>query len=127
MNRRAFVSGGLSAIIAGSQAPQHQPQSLLTSDRVRATFDADGTIHSMQVKNTGGWEPVEFCAGPFAGPGWADVQLESLAGSTRSFIATADGIRYSLRYQIEGDRLAIIAGLKNQRNSEYAPKPQAWC
>ena len=122
MNRRAFVSGGLSAIIAGSQAPLHPPQLPLTSDSVRAAFDADGTIHSMQVKNTGGWEPMEFCTGAFAGPRWADVQLESIAGSMRSFLATADGIRYSLSYQLEGDRLAIIAGLKNQRNSEYAPK-----
>ena len=76
----------------------------------------------MEVQNAGEWEAVEFCAEPFAGPAFTAAKLESLNGSPTDFAATADGIRYSLRYRLEKDRLAIVAGLKNERSSNYTPK-----
>jgi hypothetical protein len=134
MNRRDFVSKGASAIIAGSQAGRHKllaaqsapaqtdAQWILTGDNIRAGLEADGAIRSMQVKNTGEWEEVEFCRGPFAGPAWADVKMQSVSGSATEFFATNDGIRHPLRYKVEQDRLAIVAGLKNERGSAYTPK-----
>jgi hypothetical protein len=110
MNQRGFVSRDLSAIVAGPQAAQprllaaspawHEPQWLLASDRIGAGLRADGPIHSMGLR-TREWERVEFCVEPFAGPQWANEQLESRAGSASSFVGTADGIRHCLRYRLE--------------------------
>jgi len=132
MNRRDFVSGGLSAIVAGSQAArpkllaattaQDDPKSFLTSKRIRVGLGPDGTIRSMEVKYAGEWEPVEFCTERIAGPVFTGVKLESLTRSPKNFAGTANGIRYSLRYRLQGDRLAIVAALKNERDSDYAPK-----
>jgi hypothetical protein len=88
---------------------------------MRASLGADGTIRAMEVVRGGNWEAVEFCHGPFAGPAWADVKLQSLDGSGSNFAGTMDGVRHSLRYGIEGNRLAIVAGLKNERLTDYAP------
>ncbi len=87
---------------------------------MRVNLGADGTIRAMEVIRGGNWEAVEFCHGPFAGPGWADVKVQSLEGSGSSFAGTVDGVRHSLRYRIEGNRLAIVAGLKNERLTDYA-------
>src|ERR1700691_3180012 len=139
MNRRDFVSKGVSAMVAGSQAARHRllaaestalgsdnhaktvPKWTLASNAMRASLGADGTIHAMEVIRGGNWEAVEFCHGPFAGPAWADVKLQSLDGSGSNFAGTMDGVRHSLRYGIEGNRLAIVAGLKNERLTDYAP------
>jgi hypothetical protein len=126
-------------MVAGSQAARHRllaaestalgsdnhaktvPKWTLASNAMRASLGADGTIHAMEVIRGGNWEAVEFCHGPFAGPAWADVKVQSLEGSGSSFAGTVDGIRHSLRYRIEGNRLAIVAGLKNERLTDYAP------
>ncbi len=89
---------------------------------MRVSFGPHGNIRSLQVKHTGGWEPIEFCAEAFAGPRFTGVNLQSLSGSTKSFAATVNGIRHSLHYQLEGDRLAVVAGLKNERTADYTPK-----
>jgi hypothetical protein len=139
MNRRDFVSKGVSAMVAGSQAarhgllaaqstapaPDHHAQTVpkwtLATHAMRTSLGADGTIRAMEVVRDGNWEAVEFCHGPFAGPAWADVKLHSLEGSGSNFAGTVDGVRHSLRYGIEGNRLAIVAGLKNERPTDYAP------
>jgi hypothetical protein len=131
MNRRDFVSKGVRAVVASSQAG-HQllaaapantdDKWLLTSDTMRAGLDSGGSVRSLEAKHEGTWEQVEFCRGPFAGPAWADAKLQRVAGSQTSFAGTADGIRYSLRYALEGGRLAIMAGMKNERASAYTPK-----
>jgi hypothetical protein len=126
-------------MVAGSQAARHrllaaQPTALepdnhpqtslrwtLAGNAMRASLGADGTIRAMEVIRDGDWETIGFCHEPFAGPAWADVKLQSLDGSESSFAATVDGVRHSLRYRIEGNRLAIVAGLKNQRLTDYAP------
>ncbi len=69
-----------------------------------------------------GWEGVDFCSGPFAGPAWAGVKMQSMEGAAASFAGTVDGIRHSLQYRIEGSRLAVLAGLRNERLSDYSPK-----
>ncbi|MGC2400105.1 MAG: hypothetical protein WA510_10000, partial [Acidobacteriaceae bacterium] len=130
MNRREFVSKGVTALVLGAHASPAQPYVpsagetnwQLKSDRVRVSLGPDGTIVAMEVKTTGAWEKVEFCPTPFAGPAWDQVKLESVAGSPANFTATADAIRYSLRYQLEGNRLEIVAGLKNEGKSSYVPK-----
>ncbi len=131
MNRRDFVSKGVRAVVASSQAghqllaaaPANTDEKwLLSSDTMRAGLNSGGSIRSLEVKHEGTWEQVEFCRGPFAGPAWADAKLQSVAGSRTSFAGTADGIRYSLRYALEGGRLAIMAGMKNERASAYTPK-----
>lgn len=71
----------------------------------------------MDVKAEGKWEPVEFCSGTPAGPAWAGISLQRQADSPESFAATSDGVRYTLRYQLEGDRLSILAGLTNESSS----------
>ncbi len=131
MNRRDFVSKAFGAAVVGSQrghtllavAPaNHDAKWLLTSDTIRASLTPDGTIRSIEVNSTGTWEQVDFCREPFAGPAWADAKLQSVSGSQTTFAATADGIRYSLHYKLEGGQLAIVAGLKNERDSPYTPK-----
>ena len=97
-------------------------QWLLRSGTIRADLSPDGTLRSLEVNTTGTWEEVPFCRGPFAGPAWADATLQNVTGSRVDFAGTADGIRYSLRYELQGGRLAILAGLKNERRSTYAPK-----
>jgi hypothetical protein len=140
MNRREFVSKSVTAIVAGSRVATHKllaaqsgtlgtdnktetyPQWTLAAPDIRASLGADGTIHVMEVKTGPEWEAVEFCQGPFAGPAWADVKMQRVEGSASSFVGTVDGVRYALRYRIEGNRLAIIAGLKNEARTDYAPK-----
>jgi hypothetical protein len=131
MNRRDFVSKAATAFVAGFQVPRHKLLAapadadalrMLTGERIRASLGVDGAIRSMQVKNAGAWEEVEFCRGPFAGPAWADVTMQSSPGSATEFVGSADGIHYSLRYRVEQDRLAIVARLKNERGSDYTPK-----
>jgi hypothetical protein len=139
MNRRDFVSKGVSAMVAGSQAARHRllaaqstapvpdhhsqavPEWTLATKAMRASLGADGSIRAMEVIRGGDWETVGFCHGPFAGPAWADVKVQSFEGSGSSFAGTMDGVRHSLSYRIEGNRLAIIAGLKNERLTDYAP------
>jgi hypothetical protein len=137
MNRRDF-SKGVSAIIVGSQPGAHrllatQSAALdvdheartpwtLTGEDMRASLNDDGTIRVMEVKTGSAWEAVEFRHGPFAGPAWAGVKMQRHEGSAFSFVAKVDGIRYSLGYRIDGNRLAIVAGLKNEAQTEYAPK-----
>ena len=85
---------------------------------MRASLSDDGTIRAMEVKTGSEWEAVEFRRGPFAGPAWAGVKMQRREGSASSFVAAVDGIRYSLDYRIDGNRLAIVAGLKNEAHSE---------
>jgi hypothetical protein len=130
MNRREFVTHGMRAAIVGSQAghrllaapPPDDAQWPLRSDTIRVDLSPDGTLRSLEVNTTGTWEEVPFCRGRFAGPAWADARLQSVSGSRVDFAGTADGIRYSLRYELQGGRLAIRAGLKNERRSTYSPK-----
>src|ERR1700721_1870069 len=135
MNRRDF-SKGVSAIIVGSQPAAHrllatQSAALgvdheapapwtLTGEDMRASLNDDGTIRVMEVKTGSAWEAVEFRHGPFAGPAWAGVKMQRHEGSAFSFVAKVDGIRYSLGYRIDGNRLAIVAGLKNEAQTEFA-------
>jgi hypothetical protein len=131
MNRRDFVSRAVTTLVAGSQVPGHKllaapadadERWILTGEHIRASLGVDGTIRSMEVKNAGAWEDVEFCRGAFAGPAWADVTMQRSSGSAVEFVGSADGIHYSLRYKVEGDRLAVVARLRNERRSDYTPK-----
>src|ERR1700733_2972082 len=131
MNRRDFVSRAVTALVAGSQVPGHKllaapadadEKWILAGEHIRASLGVDGTIRSMEVKNAGAWEDVEFCRGSFAGPAWADVTMQRSSGSAVEFVGSADGVHYSLRYRVERDRLAIVARLRNERRSDYTPK-----
>ncbi len=140
MNRREFVSQSVRAVVAASlpadaallaaqsavapspklnDAPAHWT---LSGDALRVSLAANGTIQAMEAKYGSQWEKVEFRIGALAGPSWADVKLESVVGSPSSFAATFDGIRHSLQYRIEGNRLAILAGIENRGTKEYAPR-----
>jgi hypothetical protein len=131
MNRRDFVSKSVSVVVANSQAARNKlfaaptstdPRWILTGKDIRASLNADGTIRALEVMSVAGWEGVDFCSGPFAGPAWAGVKMQSIEGAAVSFAGTVDGIRHSLQYRIEGSRLAILAGLRNERLSDYSPK-----
>ena len=131
MNRREFVSQGMRAAVAASPtghrllaASPADPAShlVLRSETIRAEVSLEGTLRSLEIKTTGGWEVVPFRSGPLAGPSWAGAKLSGVPGSPAEFAATVEGIRYSLRYELQGSRLAIFAGLKNERSSVYAPK-----
>src|SRR5271155_520109 len=131
MNRRDFVSKSVSVVVANSQAARNKlfaaptstpgtddnsqadPRWILTGKDIRANLNADGTIRALEVMSVAGWEGVDFCSGPFAGPAWAGVKMQSVEGATASFAGTVDGIRHSLQYTVEGSRLAILAGLRN--------------
>ena len=140
MNRREFVSQSVRAVVAASlpadatllaaqsavapstrlnDAPVHWT---LSGNQIRVSLAANGTIQAMEMKCGGQWEKVEFRTGTLAGPSWADVKLQSVAGSSSSFAATVDGIHHSLQYRIEGNRLAILAGIENRGTKEYAPR-----
>src|SRR5579859_148843 len=140
MNRREFVSQGVRAVMAASSsadATLHASQSAVSDSRkrknapvhwtlngneIRVSLTANGTIEAMEVKSGGQWEKVEFRTGTLAGPAWADVKMQRVAESHDSFAATIDGIHHSLQFRIEGNRLAILAGIENRGTNEYAPR-----
>src|SRR6202789_1343263 len=131
MNRRDFVSRSVSVVVANSQAARNKlfaattstdPRWILNGKDIRASLNADGTIRALEVMSVTGWEGVDFCSAPFAGPAGAGATRQSIEGAAASFAGTVDGIRYSLQYRIEGIRLAILAGLRNDRLSDYFPK-----
>lgn len=89
---------------------------------MRTNLGDDGTIRTMEVKNGSEWQAVPFRQGTFAGPSWADVKMQRLEDSAFSFVGSVDSVRHSLQYKLQGNRLAIIAGLKNEGHTDYAPK-----
>jgi hypothetical protein len=131
MNRREFVSKG-TTVVVGAHAPLHKLLAasptqdagtwVLASETLRVKPGPDGSVRSMEVNVAGVWEAVEFRRDSAAGPAWAGIKLQRDGVSPLSFAATANGIRHSLSYQLEGNRLTILASLKNESGSEYAPK-----
>ena len=140
MNRREFVSRSVCAVMTTSlpidakllsaqataadtaklnDAPGHWT---LSGNDIRVSLADNGTIRAFEVKCGGQWEKVEFRTGTLAGPAWADVKMQSVVGSASSFAAIVDGIHYSLQYRIEGNRLAILAGIENRRSAQFAPR-----
>ena len=125
MNRRDFVATAMSAMVTGSW-PSNKllaAQALgaeaattwtLAGTGMRIDLGDDGTIHAMEVKNGSAWEAVPFRHGTFAGPSWADVKMQRLEGSASRFTGTIASVRHSVQYKLEGNRLAIIAGLKKR-------------
>ncbi len=140
MNRRDFVRKGVGVVVAGSLiAEQNHSENQLfaqTGDKqapgpanwalagkgIRANLGDDGAIRGLQVDCTGQWEDVEFRQGLLAGPAWAGVKMERVRGSANSFAGVAYGVSHSLTYRTDGNRLAIIATLKNEGPSDYTPK-----
>jgi hypothetical protein len=94
----------------------------MAGPNLRVDIGGDGTIQTLEVKAAGEWEEVKFRSGILAGPAWAGVQLHRLTEAEAHFTGTADGVRHSLLYRLENDRLAIIASIKNERPATYAPK-----
>ena len=140
MNRREFVSQGVRTLVATSlpadvrlltaqsetaesgKSPTTPARWSLSGENIRVGLTDNGTIHALDVMRGTKWEKVDFRSGVLAGPTWAGVPLQRVAGAPAIFAATAAGIRYSIEYRIEGNRLAIVAAIKNQRTSEYAPR-----
>ena len=140
MNRRDFVSKAMSAMFTGSWPSnkllaaqtaalgvEASTEWTLAGTGMRINLGDDGTIRAMEVKNGSEWEAVPFRQGPFAGPSWADVKMQRFEGSASSFVGTIDGVRHSLQYKLEGNRLAIIAGLKNEGAPATPQRLPAWC
>jgi hypothetical protein len=92
-----------------------------SSDVMRVKLGDSGTIQALQVRTSGQWEDVEFRQGILAGPAWAGAKLQKIAGSDNSFAAVADGVRHSLQYSVQGNRLAIVARLRNEGTLDYIP------
>ena len=137
MNRRDFVSKGLRAAVAVSLATRNNMAATqspapsvdhaaskwtLIGDQLRLSLNENGTIRVLEIKTGAQWNEVKFRSGPLAGPAWADVHLQKQEGSEPNFGGTANGIRYSLLYRLQNNRLAIVAGLKNESATDYAPK-----
>jgi hypothetical protein len=139
VNRRDFVSRGLGAAVAVSlttrsnltaaQSPSpgvdhhlNASERTLIDEKFRVSFSDNGTIRSLEVRTGADWEEVKFRSGLLAGPAWADVPLQKVEGSELHFDGIAGGIRHSLRYRLQSNRLEIIAGLKNEGTTAYAPK-----
>lgn len=140
MNRREFVSQSVRtlvatslpadaalltaqpAVLASSKSSAFPAPWTLSGDNLRARLADDGTIHALDVMHGTQWEKVDFRSGVLSGPAWAGVPLQKIAATPASFAATIDGIRYSLEYRIESNRLAILAAIENHRTSEYAPR-----
>jgi hypothetical protein len=94
----------------------------LAGSGVRVGIGDDGTIRALEVSGTGGWENVEFRKGTLAGPSWANVKMQRIEGTENSFAGASNGVQHFLTYRIEGNRLAIIAKLKNEGNAVFTPK-----
>jgi hypothetical protein len=140
VNRRDFVSRVLGAATSVSIAARHNwaltPSHPLSTDtpgnsarkwtmagpNLRVDIGGDGTIQTLEVKAAGEREEVKFRSGILAGPAWAGVQLHRLTEAEAHFTGTADGVRHSLLYRLENNRLAIIASIQNERLATYAPK-----
>jgi len=140
MNRRDFVKKGVGAVVAGSliagkerlaaqsfageagKKALNSAKWTMAGKTIRVNLGEDGTIHALQANSAGEWEDVEFRQGVLAGPAWAGVKMQRIEGSADSFVGVAGGVRHSLVYRIEQDRLAIVAQLKNEGAVDYAPK-----
>ena len=130
MNRRDFVSKSVSVVVANSQAARTKlfaaptstdPKWTLTGKDIQASLNADGTIRALEIMTHSGWEGVDSARAP--SPDRMGRREDAIdGGAAASFAGTVDGIRHSLQYRIEGSRLAVLAGLRNERLSEYSPK-----
>ena len=143
MNRRDFVARSVGAIVATSWIPGHKLLAVqspvrqaggdarrltawtLVGKGMQVSLRGDGTIRALQIKSAGQWEDVEFRRGILAGPAWAGVRMQKIEGSASSFAGMANGVRHLLEYRVEGNRLAIIASLKNEALADYSPNPAA--
>ena len=94
----------------------------LTGQDIRVRLAGNGTIKALEIKQGSGWENVGFRDDLLAGPSWADVALHPATDSVAGFAGVADGMRHTLRYRLDGPRLAIDAGLKNETGSDYRPE-----
>ncbi len=138
MNRRNFVLSGASAAVATSllgretllgaqtaEPAKEQPIPIewtLASKEIRVSLRDSGTIRSLQVKVNGQWEDVEFRTGILAGPAWAGANMQRTNELRHSFTGAVDGIQHSIKYAVQGNRLEVVAKLRNDGPSDYRPK-----
>jgi hypothetical protein len=140
MNRRDFVRKSVGVVVAGSLISGEErlaaQSSAQTADKkalspanwtiagkeIRVNLGDDGTIRALQVNSAGQWEGVEFRQGVLAGPAWAGVKMGRVEGPANSFAGVVNGVRHLLGYRLDGNRLAIVATLKNEGLADYSPK-----
>lgn len=140
MNRREFVSQSVRTLVATSLSADAGLRTAesqvvdsseshgapgrwsLNGHNIRVSLADNGTIRALEVMHESQWEKVGFRTGILAGPAWAEVPIQKIAGTVAGFAGTVAGIHHSLEYRIDGDRLAIVAGIENRRTSEYAPR-----
>ena len=105
-------------------APSTQAESakseVLENSQIRALVRPDGTLGSLEFKEAGAVETVKLRNDALSGPAWADVKLTKEEGFR--FAGTQDNVRHTLEYSLDGDRLLIKVGLKNEGSKAYQPK-----
>jgi len=119
----------LSATSAENPGPQAGPPSVqaesakaevLENSQIRALVRPDGTLESLEFKEAGAVETVKLRNDGLSGPAWADVKLAKEEGFR--FAGTQDNVRRTVEYSLDGDRLLIKVGLKNEGQQAYQPK-----
>lgn len=93
---------------------------VLENSQIRALVRPDGTLGSLEFKEAGAVETVKLRNDALSGPAWADVKLTKEEGFR--FAGTQDNVRRTLEYSLDGDRLLIKVGLKNEGSKAYQPK-----
>jgi hypothetical protein len=108
---------------AGAALREAEPatsQQTLENDQIRALVRPGGTLESLELKGAAGIEAVKFRKDVLSGPAWTDVKMTK--GEGCSFSGTQDHVRHTVQYDLDGARLLVRVGLKNEGQQAYHPK-----
>ena len=102
--------------------PSSSKGEVLENAQVRALVRSNGTVQTLEFKMEKTVEAVGFRKDALAGPAWAEVNLQRDPRGGMRFSGTKDNIRHTLEYALQGSRLLLRAGLKNEGHQTYQPK-----
>jgi hypothetical protein len=114
----AFGIGLSCAVQAATTA--ERATDILENEGVRVRIRANGTVERLEFKRGAEVEEVRFRGDVLNGPAWADVKM--IKGDGFCFSGTQDNVRHTLEYALDGARLIVRAGLKNEGQQAYQPK-----
>lgn len=106
--------------------PQQEP---FETQTWRGAFDRHGRMAHLAYASAGGWEEIGFRADEYAGPAWYGewdgerrvLALQADEALPGMFRHSAAGLDFSLQYQFEEGRLAVVARVANRREVDFRP------
>ena len=127
---RTFASEVSFKSLSAECVPYHEPVAVVGDDLLKVTIGSQGVLKKMEVNRSGNWESVDFRNSSDRGCLWVikeankgmrPIVLSSDSPSTGRYSKRDGEIEYSLVYAVEGGRLVVTAGLKNNGASKFKP------